>query len=220
MTIELSFTEAFTSALRGAHTRVAHSSGRASSVLPMGTWTGPADGDDHALLDLCEGSTLDVGCGPGRLTHELVRRGHHALGVDLVAEAVHLTRRRGVDAVVADVFDPVPREGDWSTVLLADGNVGIAGDPTRLLRRVRELIRPGGRAVVEVAAPGTGSSSGWSTIEVPHGRSRPFRWAFLALDDVAAVAVAAGLALVSVHRLSALDDPRPARWATVLAEQP
>jgi SAM-dependent methyltransferase len=212
VTAELSFTEAFTSALRGAPAMVAHSSG-VSRLLPVESWTGDADASDHALLDLCEGDTLDIGCGPGRLTHELTRRGHQALGVDVVEEAVHLTRRRGAPAVVADVFEAVPEEGRWGTALLADGNVGISGDPTHLLRRVRELLRPEGRVVVEVSGPGTGSSAGWSRLELEHGRSRPFRWAFLAVDDVAAVAIAAGLLVASVHRLAPHDD---SRWAAVL----
>jgi SAM-dependent methyltransferase len=212
MTAELSFTEAFTSALRGIPTRVAHSSGE-SRMLPVETWSADADDSDHALLDLCRGSTLDIGCGPGRLTHELTRRGHQALGVDLVEEAVHLTRRRGAAAMLADVFHPVPREGRWGTALLADGNVGISGDPVHLLRRVRQLLHPGGRAVVEVSGPGTTSSVGWSHLELEHGRSRPFRWAFLAVDDVATVAVAAGLLLTSVHRLAPHEG---ARWAAVL----
>jgi SAM-dependent methyltransferase len=212
VTADLSFTEAFTWALRGAPARVAHSSG-ASTALPVESWSGHADAADHALLDLCQEETLDIGCGPGRLTHELTRRGHQALGVDVVEEAVHLTRRRGAPAVVADIFDAVPDEGRWGTALLADGNVGISGDPTHLLRRVGELLRPGGRAVVEVSRPGTESSSGWSRLELPHGRSRPFRWAFLAVDDVATVAVAAGLLAASVHCLTPHED---GRWAAVL----
>ena len=214
MTADLSFTEAFTWALRGTPARVAHSSGR-STILPVEAWSGRADEADHALLDLCEGDTLDIGCGPGRLTHELTLRGHQALGVDVVEEAVHLTRRRGAAAVVADVFDAVPQEGRWGTALLADGNVGISGDPAHLLRRVRQIVRPGGRAVVEVARPGAESASGWSRLELPHGRSRPFRWASLAVDDVATVAATAGLLVASVHLLT----PRPhrdGRWAAVL----
>jgi SAM-dependent methyltransferase len=213
MTAESSFTEVFTCALRGAPTTV-HPPGGPALPLPMATWSGPADAADHALLDLCTGSTLDVGCGPGRLTHELTRRGHRALGVDVVAEAVRLTRGRGADAVVADVFGPVPDEGRWSSVLLADGNIGIAGDPGRLLRRVRQLLRPGGRAIVEVTAPGTGSSSGWTSIEGPFGRSRPFRWARVAADDAIVVAATAGLVVLSVHRLVVHGE----RWAVVLGE--
>lgn len=212
MTAELSFIEAFTSALRGIPTRVAHAAG-GCTPLPVEAWTGRADTADHALLDLCRGDTLDIGCGPGRLSDELTRRGHHTLGVDVVEEAVILTRERGAAAEVADVLVAVPREGEWSTALLADGNIGISGDPTQLLRRVRRILRPGGRAVVEVARPGSGSTVGWSRLELPHGRSRPFRWASLAVDDVAAVAVAAGLVVASVHRLTHGDD---GRWAVVL----
>ncbi len=211
---DVSFTEVYTSALRGVPTTVASPARSATWPLPVDSWTGPADRTDLALLDLCEGDTLDVGCGPGRLTHELARRGHRVLGIDLVAEAVRLTRRRGAPAVVGDVFAPLPDEGRWDTVLLADGNVGISGDPGLLLRRVRELVHPRGRAVVEVTGPGTWSSSEWTTLEGPVGRSRPFRWARLAVDDVTAVASTAGLVVRSVHQLVAHDPG--GRWAAVL----
>lgn len=214
MTAEASFTDVFTRALQGVPTTVVHATGH--EPLPVATWAAPADAADHALLDLCRGATLDIGCGPGRLTHELTRRGHRALGVDVVAEAVRQTRLRGAAAVEGDVFAPLPDEGRWSSVLLADGNVGIAGDPARLLHRVGQLLRRGGRAVVEVAAPGSGSSSGWSTIEGPLGRSRPFRWARLAVDDAAAVAATAGLVVLSAHQLAPHD--RSGRWAAVIGE--
>jgi hypothetical protein len=51
---------------------------------------------------------------------------------------------------VGSVFDPLPGRGRWGTVLLLDGNVGIGGDPCRLLRRVRSLLRLGGRALLEL----------------------------------------------------------------------
>ena len=52
-------------------------------------------------------------------------------------------------ALRRSVFDELPGEGRWPTVLLIDGNIGIGGDPVRLLRRVRELVAPGGTVVVE-----------------------------------------------------------------------
>ena len=42
-------------------------------------------------------------------------------------------------------------KGRWRNILLADGNIGIGGDPARLLARAACLVAPGGRAVVEVS---------------------------------------------------------------------
>jgi hypothetical protein len=38
--------------------------------------------------------------------------------------------------------------------VLLDGNIGIGGDPERLLRRLGELLRPGGVLVAEVEEVG------------------------------------------------------------------
>ena len=48
-----------------------------------------------------------------------------------------------------DVLGPLPGEGTWDHVLLADGNIGIGGDPLRLLHRAAHLLRPGGTVLVE-----------------------------------------------------------------------
>ena len=92
---------------------------------------------------------LDVGCGPGRFVSALAARGVAALGVDIAEAAVALTRGQGVPALLRNVFAELPGEGRWPTVLLLDGNIGIGGDPSRLLTRVRRLLAPGGRLLVE-----------------------------------------------------------------------
>jgi hypothetical protein len=76
-----------------------------------------------------------------------------ALGVDNSAVAVELTRRRGGTAIQRDLFAPLPAEGSWERVLLADGNIGIGGDPVRTLRRVADLLAPGGIVVAEIDPP-------------------------------------------------------------------
>lgn len=149
---------------------------------------------DRGLLSRCAGPTLDVGCGPGRLTHALNRLGHPALGIDVSAAAVRLARARGATVLRRDVFGPLPGHGRWRHLLLADGNIGIGGAPEALLRRCRELLSGDGRLHVELAPPGTRSWSGHARIS--HGaraRSAPFRWAQLAADDLAEVADASAL---------------------------
>ena len=205
-----SFSTVFASALSGSPTVVV---GLAEDpvALPVDLWCRPADDLDLLLVELCDGPTIDIGCGPGRMTEALAHAGHVALGIDVVDAAVTLTRQRGVSALQRDVFDPLPAEGRWHTALLADGNIGIGGDPVALLRRARHLLTLGGRVVVELAGPGIGQADGWAVLEGSIGRSRPFRWATLGTDDIARVAAQADLSVSSLV-------PLGHRWAAVLAE--
>jgi SAM-dependent methyltransferase len=161
-------------------------------------WTGGLRPGDVGLLARCHGPTLDVGCGPGRLAAALTQLGHPVMGIDVSAEAVRQARRRGVVALCRSVFDRVPAEGRWRHVLLADGNLGIGGDPARLLRRCAHLVDPGGTVLVELLPPGERT---WATHGVlHHGRqqSRAFPWAGVAVSDVAGLADAARLRILDL----------------------
>ncbi len=207
---DVSFSTVFAQALEGQEVEVVGLDDQ-PRVLPMSEWTREADAHDHALLDLCEGATLDIGCGPGRLTAALARRRQVALGIDVVHEAVGQTRERGGSALRRDVYDTLPGEGRWHTALLADGNVGIGGDPVALLSRSREVIDPRGRVVVEVAGPGVATKTVWATLQSGISRSRPFRWSVVGLDDIEDVAHRAGLEITETRSLGV-------RWAVVLRE--
>jgi SAM-dependent methyltransferase len=200
----------FTAALRGAPCHVVGLSAR-SHRLPVPSWTGPAGDHDRALLEQCVGATLDIGCGPGRMTEHLVAQGMSVLGIDVVAEAVALTRERGASALVRDVFGPLPGEGRWDTALLADGNIGIGGDPVRLLRRVHQLLAPGGRAVLDVASPGVGLRSLSLTLECDGARSTPFPWSVVGVDAVPWLASEACLGVISLQEYDG-------RWFAVLGK--
>ncbi|GAA3576306.1 class I SAM-dependent methyltransferase [Amycolatopsis ultiminotia] len=160
--------------------------------LPVDRWTDGCGQGDAVLLDACEGPTLDVGCGPGRLTAALTRRGVVALGVDSSPIAVQLTRQRGASALQRNVFDRLPGEGRWNHVLLADGNIGIGGDPGVLLRRVRELLTGDGDVLVELEAPGHGLRRDHVRLRPRSAGGRWFTWAWVGVDAVAEVAARTG----------------------------
>lgn len=129
-----------------------HVHDHAGGVLPFDVtrWLRQPDRADETLLERCTGPTLDVGCGPGRLVAELTRRGVPSLGVDVAQAAVAIARSCGAAVLRRSVFDRVPGAGRWSVVLLADGNIGIGGNPTALLERLTQLLSRGGTALVEV----------------------------------------------------------------------
>ncbi|SDT14793.1 class I SAM-dependent methyltransferase [Jiangella sp. DSM 45060] len=167
--------------------------------LAVAAWTASATPAERTLLASLRGPVLDLGCGPGRLVVALGELGIPALGVDASAHAVDQARARGATALRHSVFDALPGEGRWHSVLLLDGNVGIGGAPVDLLRRVARLLSGDGRAVVEAAPPGAGSWTGEARLERDDEISGWFPWARVAADDLARVAAAAGLRLAGWH---------------------
>ena len=101
---------------------------------------------------------LDVGCGPGRHAHELARRGHEVVGIDISECFVALAREgapEGASFVHGDART-MEFEAEFDASLsLCQGAFGLAGgpgaDPAALdpdgavLDRIAAALRPGGR---------------------------------------------------------------------------
>ena len=182
----------YESALRhGGSLRLVASDGR---VLPQDAerWRALPDAADLSLLARCQGTTLDVGCGPGRFAVALAARGQLALGVDVATAAVAMARQAGAAALCRSVFDPIPGEGRWDTVMLADGNLGLDGDPARLLSRLRGLLRLGGRLLVEPIGDDADDILTVQLCDGTTGRSAPFTWGHLGSAAAQRRVVAAG----------------------------
>lgn len=189
----------FARALAGQHSELLRSDG-GIAPLAVDRWRGAAAGEDSWLLGRCRGVTIDLGCGPGRLLEALASRGLCALGVDVAAEAIEQCRRRGVTALRADVFEPLPGEGDWDHVLLADGNLGIGGDPEALLQRAAALIGPTGTVLVELDPGEPGLWRGIAQVRCGQAVGRPFPWATAGVAALPGLAVRAGLRPTVLYR--------------------
>lgn len=182
---------------------------RDGAVLRLDTerWHGEATVAEMSVLAGVMGPVIDVGCGPGRFVVGLARRGVVALGIDPVPGAVHAARRRGACVLQRSVFDPLPGERRWRTALLMDGNVGIGGDPVRLLSRCRALVAPSGTIVVELHPPGTGERHHRARLERGSVMGPWFEWAEVGVDAIDGIAMAARVRVERIDR-SALEG----RW--------
>jgi hypothetical protein len=176
-----------------ARPEIEHADG-STTPLRVDDWLRTRPGD-ATLVQRCSGPTLDVGSGPGRLTVALAERGIPVLGIDVTPYAVHLSRAAGALTLLRDVFGRVPGTGRWMTVLLADGNIGIGGDPVALLRRVSELLTPLGQALVEVQPPGEELRSERVRLRHAGVASDWFPWAYVGADQIGELALAAELAV-------------------------
>lgn len=92
---------------------------------------------------------LDVGCGEGSLARDLRRAVPHVVAVDLHEPSIRLARRQdaaGIDFLVgdflSDLFEPASFDLVASVAALHHMDARLA------LRRMRDLLRPGGRLAV------------------------------------------------------------------------
>jgi SAM-dependent methyltransferase len=180
----------------GAPLQLRHSDGR-TITLDVARWLAPADPTDVDVIARACAPALDVGCGPGRIVTALTEHGRFALGIDIAEHAVTMTRNRGMNVLRRNVFDRLPGEGRWATVVLLDGNIGIGGDLDALLDRVRGLLAPDGRVLVEVDpddAVDESTAVRFAIGDEPLGP--PFQWCFAGLRSLHASARRCGLNVV------------------------
>jgi SAM-dependent methyltransferase len=161
--------------------------------LLVSEWASPARPEELDLLRGLTGPVLDLGCGPGRLVAALAEMGTPALGVDASPVAVESARRLGAPVLQRSLFEALPGEGRWRSVLLFDGNIGIGGDPVVLLRRLTALLGSDGTALVEVDPPGFPTLVADARIERVDEVTDWFPWACVGADDLDDVAADAGL---------------------------
>jgi SAM-dependent methyltransferase len=95
---------------------------------------------------------LDAGCGTGKVLAGLA--GHEAYGLDLSAEALSLSRRRGLSQLARASVTELPcRSGYFDLVVSLDvlPNVEDAAVP-RTLAEFRRVLRPGGHLLLNLTA--------------------------------------------------------------------
>ncbi len=108
------------------------------------------------LVDLLEPKAgeriLDLGCGDGVLSLELMARGASVVGVDGSPEQVEAARERGVDAREARA-ERLPFESEFDAVF-SNAVLHWVKDAAGAARSMHRALVPGGRLVAEFGAEG------------------------------------------------------------------
>jgi SAM-dependent methyltransferase len=190
--------EPYANAIRTASTSPLFLLGEGHDALAMDAarWNAAADSVDLRLLASVLGPVLDVGCGPGRMVRAARDLGLDALGIDVSPAAVDILRENGLPVFHGSIFDRLPNEGGWQTVLLVDGNVGIGGDVDAMLTRCAELISASGEIVIELHPDDSRDRTYMGRlVDSDGGASESFPWAEIGLDGILLRAAGNGLAL-------------------------
>ncbi len=99
------------------------------------------------------GRVLDVGCGGGRWSLFLQKKGHDVLGIDISPLAIKVCRQRGLRNVMGKSISEIESSlGKFDTILMMGNNFGLFGNPKqaqRLLKRFHDMTNPDARIIVE-----------------------------------------------------------------------
>lgn len=139
----------------------------------------------HMLLKLLSltgdgANVLSLGCGNGFVEGDLASHGRLVRAIDVNDEAVELTRKRGVDAFVADFFALRPDDVAGTDTVYADGFLGHLFDESdRIAPALDKLTSLGLGSGTHLVFSNDAPFDGEADVE-PHPRVRDF-W-FLSRD--------------------------------------
>ncbi|QJR79799.1 methyltransferase domain-containing protein [Alteromonas pelagimontana] len=113
----------------------------------------------HALKKLrfcASGKLLDIGCGTGRHTAELVAKGISAVGVDIAPGMIDYARTQypHIHFFVADACTLPFADGSFSQVFSSMA-LQWSHSPTQALAEIYRVLQPAGRAVLAIMVDGS-----------------------------------------------------------------
>lgn len=151
---------------------------------------------------------LDLGCGDGALTEQLVAAGAEVKGVDSSPEFVAAARARGFDVEVGD-GRALAFEGEFDAVF-SNAALHWMAEPERVAAGVWRALRPGGRFVGEMGGHGNVAAIVTAMIAVARARGLDERlahpWYFPTPDAYRGVLERAGFTVDEIVLI-----PRPTR---------
>jgi len=117
---------------------------------PATAWLGERELRAVRKLAPANCSVLDYGCGSGRTTLDLLRRGCRVTAFDVSTEMMNLARDRSqCEGYTAEfITDPEQLAGRTWPVVTCIGVLDYYYNPVPLLLHLRQYLEPGGRLII------------------------------------------------------------------------
>jgi len=152
---------------------------------------------------------LDLGCGDGALTEQIVRAGAEVVGADGAQDMIDASRARGLDARLIDGHD-LPFVAEFDAVF-SNAAMHWMTRPDDVIAGVRRALRPGGRFVGEFGGHGNVAAVVVALRAVLGARVPPSPWFFPTAGEYAERLEAHGFRVDSIALI-----PRPTPLPTDL----
>lgn len=108
------------------------------------------------MASIRPGNVLDIGCGPGIMTRDLIERGHSVYNADLSVEMIRTARQaaNGANAgrlsyVVSDASF-IPFSAGCMDMVLSIGLMCYMADHDIALAEIYRVLKPGGTAIIQI----------------------------------------------------------------------
>lgn len=106
---------------------------------------------EQKALDLSFGKILDIGCGAGSHSLELLKKGFDVTAIDWSPNAIEACKLRGISKAIC--IDMLHLEDQtYDTILLLMNGTGIFGKLHRIstyLSKLKTLLQPGGQILID-----------------------------------------------------------------------
>jgi len=91
---------------------------------------------------------LDLGCGDGRLSAELVKKGHEVWGVDIFSGGIADAKQKGIKAIEADIEEKLPfQDSSFDLVLILDVLEHLY-DGESVMKEVHRILKKDGKTII------------------------------------------------------------------------
>lgn len=93
---------------------------------------------------------LDIGCGSGRISKELMKKGYQVVGLDFSEEAIKKALAQGVNAKKTNLDEGIPENSEAYDIVWAGDIVEHVFDPIGLLKESQRVLKTGGAMLITI----------------------------------------------------------------------